>query len=298
MPATQDPQTMWNNIVSSCKTAGKETLGIQNKQKTYQDETLFDLSQQQKLCRNNINTSKSKEERKCLQTKRSKLMTEIHKRIRQLEDEKIDNQLRIIENYKEDTSKCFRAMKELNTKKARKPLIIQNSDGEIAGTEDEQIKLITEHCQNTFSTNTNDAYPNINPTKMEVPFTSEEIAKAAQSLKNNRSEGEDGLHSEYLKHAPQNVYKEISTLFNIMAETGKYPTEIKQGILTPLQKPGKKPGPPSNLRPIILLSTLRKILAICLIRRCWEKLSTRIPLSQVPGRTKHDGTCLCHKDAG
>ena len=36
----------------------------------------------------------------------------------------------------------------------------------------------------------------------------------------------------------------------------------------------------SNLRPIILLSTIRKILAICLIRRCWDRLSTRIPIAR------------------
>jgi len=28
-----------------------------------------------------------------------------------------------------------------------------------------------------------------------------------------------------------------------MAETGEFPTEVKEGILIPLQKPGKKPGP-------------------------------------------------------
>ena len=55
---------------------------------------------------------------------------------------------------------------------------------------------------------------------------------------------------------------------------------MKLGILTPLPKPGKKQGPPANLRPIILLSVIRKILAICLIRRCWSHLSTEIPIAQ------------------
>ena len=42
------------------------------------------------------------------------------------------------------------------------------------------------------------------------------------------------------------------------------------GILTPLQKPGKAEGPPENLRPIILLSILKKILTICLLKRIWK----------------------------
>ena len=51
-------------------------------------------------------------------------------------------------------------------------------------------------------------------------------------------------------------------------------------ILVPLTKPGKKTGPVENLRPIILLSVLRKILAICMLRRCLDKLSERIPKTQ------------------
>ena len=49
---------------------------------------------------------------------------------------------------------------------------------------------------------------------------------------------------------------------------------------TPLPKPGKKRGPPANLWPIILLSILRKILTICLLRRVWDRLKDQIPLSQ------------------
>merc|ERR1711923_266199 len=48
----------------------------------------------------------------------------------------------------------------------------------------------------------------------------------------------------------------------------------------PVPKPGKKKGPPENLRPIILLSILRKILTIALLNRIWDRLATRIPKSQ------------------
>ena len=69
-------------------------------------------------------------------------------------------------------------------------------------------------------------------------------------------------------------------LLNTIAKAGKYPAEIKSGTLAPITKPGKKQGPPAYLRPIILLSIIRKLLAICLIRRCWDRLSTRIPIAQ------------------
>ena len=77
-----------------------------------------------------------------------------------------------------------------------------------------------------------------------------------------------------------------------MAKTGDYPKEVKTGILIPIPKPGKKQGPPQNLRPIILLSVLKKILAIIMITRTAEKFDSRIPITQAAyragrGTTEH-----------
>ena len=60
--------------------------------------------------------------------------------------------------------------------------------------------------------------------------------------------------------------------------------EITHGILTALQKPGKPKGPTSNLRPIILLSVLRKILAVCIMKRINSRLDFAIPMSQAAHR--------------
>ena len=76
----------------------------------------------------------------------------------------------------------------------------------------------------------------------------------------------------------------IASLLNHIAEHGDTPEEIHKGILVPFQKPGKPKGPCTNLRPIILLSVIRKILSICMIRRTTEKLETIIPLSQAAYR--------------
>ena len=65
-----------------------------------------------------------------------------------------------------------------------------------------------------------------------------------------------------------------------MAATGIRPKEINVGYLAAHQKPTKKQGPHTNLRPIILLSILRKLLAICMIRRVGDRLMSNIPKSQ------------------
>ncbi len=95
-----------------------------------------------------------------------------------------------------------------------------------------------------------------------------------------------------MKYGPDEINDGIAELLNEVARTGKYPKEIKEGILIPLPKPGKKKGPPGNLRPIILLSMLRKILAICMIRRTIERLNNRIPISQAAYREGRSTTEL------
>ena len=115
---------------------------------------------------------------------------------------------------------------------------------------------------------------------MKKPFTKEEIKKAVMSLKNGKSPRIDQVYGEMLKYGPEIIFVEIAEIFNLISESGVYPTEIKEGILIPIQKPVKKAGPSGNLRPIILLSTLRKILAICMLRRCLEKLLSIVPETQ------------------
>ena len=65
------------------------------------------------------------------------------------------------------------------------------------------------------------------------------------------------MNADYVKHCPHEIHNGIVTLVNTIARTGKYTAEIKSGILTPLPKPGKKQGPPENLRPITVLSIIR-----------------------------------------
>ena len=91
-----------------------------------------------------------------------------------------------------------------------------------------------------------------------------------------------------LINAPIELHNEIAKIFNSVSATGKEVTELILGILRPLQKPGNAKVPPANLRPIILLSVLRKILTICMIRRTWDRLQKHILSEQAayqPGRS-------------
>ena len=125
-----------------------------------------------------------------------------------------------------------------------------------------------------------DEYLDSPPCKMTTPFTAEEIKSIVKRLGNDKAAGPDKIQAEFLKYAPQSIHQEIANIFNITAETGDVPKALIHGLLCPLQKPGKKKGPPENLRPIILLSILRKILTISLLDRTWNRLAERIPKTQ------------------
>ena len=75
-----------------------------------------------------------------------------------------------------------------------------------------------------------------------------------------------------------------------MTKTGNIQKEVTYGILKPLQKPNKAKGPPSNPRSIILLSSLRKILAAYITNRIKDRLKVEIPPSKAADRPNRSTT--------
>ena len=99
-------------------------------------------------------------------------------------------------------------------------------------------------------------------------------------MKMNKSPGCDELPVELIMYAPDCVYESTAEIFNQIASDRDCPKEINLGILVPLQKSGKPRGPASNLRPIILLSMLRKILAVFIMDRAGSRLDHKTPITQ------------------
>ncbi len=166
---------------------------------------------------------------------------------------------------------------------------MKNKNGKVAGTPKALADITTTYFKKMLAPNEfEDKFKKYDLHDMITPFTANEIEKAARSLKNNKSTGIDNIKAELIKYAPNNVHKLIADIYNETARSGDYPEELVAGILTPIQKPGKIKGPPENLRPIILLSILRKLLTISLLKRIWTRVKDKIPINQAayqPGRS-------------
>ncbi len=279
----QTPQEQWNNITNACLTAAKEILGSTERGKRINDERIQELSEHQKKLRNDMNATSDKEKRNNIRKERNKVLSRIHKIRQEQELNQIEEQTREVENSKSDSTQMYKAVRVLSSMKPKKKLVVDGENGLAIG-EKEQAAIITKYFKSVFSIEGEMDMEHIEPCEMTTPFTGIEITKAIASLKNNKSAGCDNIKAELLKYSSRDIHEGIAATLNNMARTGEYPIEVKTGILVPLPKPGKPQGPPKNLRPVILLSILRKILAICLIRRVTDKLNSKIPLSQAAYR--------------
>ena len=83
---------------------------------------------------------------------------------------------------------------------------------------------------------------------------------ASKKLRNGKSPGIENMFAEYIRYAPQI----ITNILRKIVERDNYLESLKKYILTPLQKLPKKTKKgekkANNLRLVILLATVRKIL--------------------------------------
>ena len=100
-------------------------------------------------------------------------------------------------------------------------LQINTKEGNLTANETEQSKIIAEHFKNLFyKTDVN--VTEYEATPMRDPFISDEIQKAVNKLKNNKSAGIDKIKAEMLKNAPETIIIEIAEILKNIAETGNY----------------------------------------------------------------------------
>ena len=230
------------------------------------------MTKEKEKLKNLIGSARNKTKRRKLFRERQEVCKKIKQRIKELENKKLENKLNKLDQIKSESKKYYKVIKAISKEKKDANIIIKDKEGNYIGSNDEKIKLISEYFEDIFQSNkSTDQSESVKNHQLKEEFTEEEIRKAAKSLNDNKSAGIDNIHAEHIKYAPDVIHKEIAEIFNEAAKTGKFPTELKQGILIPLQKPGKRKGPIENLRPVVLLSILRKILAICLINRYWNK---------------------------
>ena len=289
MRSTEKPeetQERWTRIAEISKEAAIETLGYKEpKGQKSENEVIKRLSEEQLKLKNKIEGTQDQNTRVQLKRDRNVKLRQIKAELNKEEEAEIIIQVEEIEKQKDDSRRMFTAARSIKRKEPKRPLLLEQKDENGASkgmttNEEVHVKLISEFFEEMFNDPQAKKIFDVNPVQMRNKFTTEEIKTAVKSLRKNKAPGTDEIRAEQIKYGPDEVHHEIAEILNEMAATGIKPNEITVGILTAHQKPKKKAGPLSHLQPIILLSILRKLLAICMIKRVGERVLQKIPKTQ------------------
>ena len=118
----------------------------------------------------------------------NEIMKTIHRKMKELDEQKLENCLKEIENSKNDSSRMFRVIKEIQRRKPKIPLLIKSQTAGFTINEKNQTDIIAVHFKKQFSKNTQVLNKiHSQSTAMNHLFTAEEIKSAIRSLQNGRS---------------------------------------------------------------------------------------------------------------
>ncbi|GFS02732.1 RNA-directed DNA polymerase from mobile element jockey-like [Elysia marginata] len=153
-------------------------------------------------------------------------------------------------------------------------------------------EIITDHFKLKFrDDSTEDIQPfDGQPRPLLNCITQKEVRDSINKLNNGRAPGTYNICNQYIKYAPPMLDKQIAQILNKTFESHE-PLRISDGLLVTLPKPGKAKGPPSNLRPTTLLTSLRKILSTIELSCIRPKIEVYLPTSQSrfrPNRSTSD----------
>lgn len=117
---------------------------------------------------------------------------------------------------------------------------------------------------------------------LDFDITDVEVVEAINHLKRGKSAGIDGIKNEMIKDSTSLLVPSLVHLFNIILQSGTFPTAWRLSTLTPIHKKGDK-SVPKNYRGIAVCSNLCKLFCLVLHNRLnsFVNLNSSIPNNQI-----------------
>ena len=157
-------QERWTNIAETCVKAAEEVVGRKQSEKKSGNKEIEELSEKQKSIRNDMNaTGKEK-----LHKQRNKVLKEIHSKLKEEEEKKIREMVEEIEKYKDDSSKMFQAIKQLQRRKEKKKVVVDSVHGKTTN-EKRQVEIVTKFFEEMFIKKSEQEIESIRPEKKAKP---------------------------------------------------------------------------------------------------------------------------------
>ena len=286
-----DPSERLDMLEADIKDCAEKTLGIQKgTRKPYHsdDPKIKALVRKKNDLRSNINSS-ADQRREIMKDVRL-VERDIRKRLVEVQDLEADRLAEIITNT-DDTRQMFEASRTLACVKPGGSISVHNESSQEIGSDREKTEVLRLFYEKQFAEGVDVPLPAFigEGRPLNNPISKSEVAFAARKLKSNRATGPDQIQNELLKYADPTVYNMYAGALNDSFTTNNYIKSIGEGILTPLQKPGKPKGPATSLRPLTLLNGMRKMLTLIALRRV-EDVIDEYTMSWQSGY-KHGRSC-------
>ena len=217
------PQDKWNTIVTTHKQVAEEVLGKFTTHKRSTDNNIKELAEKKKMMRKDIESCQDEKKKKEKVNACKDISKEIRTILKMEEEKKLDEDLKELEETKNDSNRCHIAIRKLKRSTKKKPICVKDDTGKVAGSDQERIIIITEYFKEMLAPANAETNVRYEPVEMTTPFMEEEIRNAANSLRNNKSPGIDNLPAELIKYAPKTTHQKIADMFNETAKTGQKP---------------------------------------------------------------------------
>jgi exonuclease III len=294
-------EDMWDRVKVMINESAEKTVGYRQnrvRDRKYNAE-VQKLSDQQKDLRVQITACQDVDKVRGLKHQRNQILARIKKKNLDLKERDILAKIAIINDSK-DTAKTFKAIRELSRKPAENPYV-HDAKGRHITQPNAIYKTVRAHFNDHFNDPDQPMLEQFRtpPAPLTKPITPAEVAEGAKRLNNNRAAGYDNITAELLKYAPAEVYVDTATVLN-KCFTHNEGIQVSKGLLVALPKPGKPKGPLKNLRPVILLPIIRKVLSILVLVRIKDRVEEYLSASQAAYREKRSTTDIvcCHRWIG
>ena len=99
------------------------------------------------------------------------------------------------------------------------------------------------------------------------PFSKQEFERSVHSARNGKALGPDGVPNELLKHLGPRARSTLLSLLDESVRTGNVLRDHRVGWWNPILKPGKDPEMAISYRPVMLTSTISKLLERMIVER-------------------------------
>ena len=140
----------WKDIAQAINSTALTILGKKPKHRFHVNDEIARLCKQWQKMRLKIENVTNNTTKNSLRRDRNEIIKTIDRNMKKLDEQKLENRFKQIENSNNIFSRMFRVIKEIQCQKPKILLLIKTNTGGFTINEKEQAEIIAEYFQKTF----------------------------------------------------------------------------------------------------------------------------------------------------